>query len=120
MVNPGKALGRALIGSLFIYGGRNALVNRQHLTGLIDNAQEQYGVKEKVPATSEQLIQAKLDRELLEEYEHEFAEYGVDVHDEEDMAALGITTPAPKTEFIKFEAALKVLARRQKVKAGQN
>ena len=58
MVNPGKALGRALIGSLFIYGGRNALVNRQHLTGLIDNAQEQYGVKEKVPATSEQLIQA--------------------------------------------------------------
>lgn len=58
MVNPGKALGRALIGSLFIYGGRNALVNRQHLTGLIDNAQETYGVKEKVPATSEQLIQA--------------------------------------------------------------
>ena len=58
MVNPGKALGRALIGSLFIYGGRNALVNRQHLTGLIDNAQEKYGVKEKVPATSEQLIQA--------------------------------------------------------------
>ena len=44
----------------------------------------------------------------------------VDVHDEDDMAALGITTPAPKTEFIKFEAALKVLARRQKVKAGQN
>ncbi|ANI93583.1 poly-gamma-glutamate synthase PgsB [Dietzia timorensis] len=68
----------------------------------------------------EQLIQAKLDRELLSEYEHEFAEYGVDVHDEDDMAALGITTPAPKTEFIKFEAALKVLARRQKVKAGQN
>ena len=68
----------------------------------------------------EQLIQAKLDRELLEEYEHEFAEFGVDVHDEDDMAALGITTPAPKTEFIKFEAALKVLARRQKVKAGQN
>lgn len=58
MVNPGKALGRALIGSLFIYGGRNALLNRQHLTGLIDNAQETYGVKEKVPATSEQLIQA--------------------------------------------------------------
>lgn len=58
MVNPGKALGRALIGSLFIYGGQNALKNRQYLTGMIDQAQETYGVNEKVPATSEQLIQA--------------------------------------------------------------
>lgn len=58
MINPGKALGRALIGSLFVYGGQNAYKNRGHLTGLVDSAQEKYGVKERVPASSEQLIQA--------------------------------------------------------------
>lgn len=58
MLNPGKALGRALIGSLFVYGGQNALKNRAHLAPVVDGAQERFGLKGQVPATSEQLVQA--------------------------------------------------------------
>ena len=58
MFNPGKALGRAMIGSLFVYGGQNAIKNRAHLVPMIDAAQERYGLKGQLPLTSEQLIQA--------------------------------------------------------------
>lgn len=58
MFNPGKALGRALIGSLFIYGGQNALKHRTHIAPMIDGKREKLGLTEQVPATSEQLVQA--------------------------------------------------------------
>lgn len=58
MFNPGKALGRAMIGSLFVYGGQNAIKNRQYLVPMIDGAQERFGIKGQVPVSSEQLIQA--------------------------------------------------------------
>lgn len=58
MFNPGKALGRAMVGSLFVYGGQNAIKNRAHLVPMIDAAQERYGLKGQLPLTSEQLIQA--------------------------------------------------------------
>ena len=45
MFNPGKALGRAMVGSLFVYGGQNAIKNRAHLVPMIDAAQERYGLK---------------------------------------------------------------------------
>lgn len=73
-----------------------------------------FEISGRAPETpEEQIAQAKLDRELLEDYEHEFAEYGVDLHDREDMAALGVETPAPQAKFIQLEAALKVLERKK-------
>lgn len=58
MLNPGKILGRALIGSLFVYGGQNAIKNSAHLVPMIDAARERYGLKDSVPVNSQQLIQA--------------------------------------------------------------
>lgn len=66
----------------------------------------------------EHAAQAVLDRRLLEEYESEFAEFGVDLHDEDDMAALGVPTIGDHAEFIQLEAALGVLQRRSRARNG--
>lgn len=57
MFNPGKALGQALVGSLFIYGGQNALKHTKHLAPMIDGKRKEYNL-EAIPADSEQLVQA--------------------------------------------------------------
>lgn len=58
MFNPGKALGRAMVGSLFVYGGQNAIKNRAHLVPIIEGALQRYGLQGQIPLSAEQLIQA--------------------------------------------------------------
>ena len=58
MFNPGKALGRVLVGSLFIYGGQNALKHKEYLApNMVEPKREQLKL-DKLPMTSHQLVQA--------------------------------------------------------------
>lgn len=58
MFNPGKMLGRALVGSLFVYGGQNALKHKEYLApNVVEPKREQLKLNA-LPATAEQLVQA--------------------------------------------------------------
>lgn len=58
MFNPGKTLGRALVGALFVYGGQNAMKHKSYLAPNVVEPKREALKLNALPATSEQLIQA--------------------------------------------------------------
>lgn len=58
MLNPGKALGRALLGSVFIFGGYNQLKSPDGIAkGVVEPKVKQYLGENALPVSSTQLVQ---------------------------------------------------------------
>lgn len=59
MFNPGKALGRVMLGTIFISAGVNHARNPEHLEGAVEPAAEKFlGSKDKLPMQPKQAVQA--------------------------------------------------------------